>query len=201
MHIANHYEQLVQCLRDKDLIRAAYEASWMAHYICDGLTPAHHFPLAEEMAALRDPEGEGETYEWSRRVRLSRRDPVTTFRKSWGTWGRKGLMSTHINFEMGVATALLGYNLRYDLEIAKYEEALKLGALEFFKSEARDIAKIDLYMAFYDKGWTAEIAGIIKKRIAPQTAQAIAIIWLLAYQEAGFELRRDPADLTPVAHS
>src|SRR5437016_3491382 len=41
MHIENHYQKLVQALVDDDIIRAAFEAGWLAHYVTDGLTPAH----------------------------------------------------------------------------------------------------------------------------------------------------------------
>src|SRR5665213_2450772 len=40
MHITNHYDGLVASLKEVDMVRAAFEAAWMAHYICDGLTPA-----------------------------------------------------------------------------------------------------------------------------------------------------------------
>src|SRR4051812_28292720 len=46
--IKDHYRNLVTTLRLKDTVRAAFEAAWLAHYLCDGLTPAHHFPLDEK---------------------------------------------------------------------------------------------------------------------------------------------------------
>src|SRR5665213_967054 len=52
-HIQHHYDKLVASLESGDMIRAAFDASWMAHYICDGLTPAHHFPLEERIRDLK----------------------------------------------------------------------------------------------------------------------------------------------------
>src|SRR5258708_39950832 len=45
--IRNHYVLLVDALRKQDKVRSAFEASWLAHAITDGLTPAHHYPFEE----------------------------------------------------------------------------------------------------------------------------------------------------------
>ncbi|HEX3082316.1 MAG TPA: hypothetical protein VHQ86_03610, partial [Candidatus Saccharimonadia bacterium] len=49
-HIANHYKGLVACIEMGDQVRGAFEAAWLAHYIGDGLTPAHHFPLEAKIS-------------------------------------------------------------------------------------------------------------------------------------------------------
>ena len=51
------------------------------------------------------------------------------------------------------------------------------------------IAGLSLYEKFYQTGWTAGLARSVRKVLAPTIAETIAIIWLLAYQEAGFKLR------------
>ena len=192
-NIVNHYEQLVDALKKTDLIRAAFEASWLAHYVCDGLTPGHHFPLEEEINKLRQ--------ESSKTVKTSFADKgflydVTlrgTIKKNWALWGRRGLLSTHFNFELGVATTLLVSPIRAKLDPAKLVEARKMGALEFFKSEARAIAALDLYADFIDQGWSTQLAAAVRNRLAPETAQTIAIIWLLAYLEADLEVAKAAA--------
>ena len=40
--IEDHYNRLVNSLNEKNTERAAFEASWLAHALVDGLTPAHH---------------------------------------------------------------------------------------------------------------------------------------------------------------
>jgi hypothetical protein len=180
-HIASHYAGLVKALKKGDHVRSAFEASWMAHYICDGLTPAHHWPLEDkvaEAAAQVKPE-------------LRRASPekvAASIRKNWEIWGAKGHMSTHFNFEMGVAFALMIFPIKpvfTDIEMARASE---LGAVEYFKSEARDIASLNLYDAFYRQGWTTEIATVVKNKVAPQGARTIGIMWLLAVLEAGQDL-------------
>src|SRR4051812_48415564 len=40
-YIDDHYSALVQALKDRDEVRSGFEASWLAHALVDGLTPAH----------------------------------------------------------------------------------------------------------------------------------------------------------------
>ncbi len=180
-HIANHYAALVEKLKDGDKIRAAFEASWMAHYIADGLTPAHHFPLeakvAEAAALVPEALREGDTSKFS-----------AVLKKNWRIWGAKGHMSTHFNFEMGVAFALLIFPLRPVFSDPELVRARELGPVDYFKAQALEIANLDLYNQFYKQGWTTEIAGVVKSRLAPQTARTIGLIWLLALLDAGQEL-------------
>jgi len=44
-HIATHYRGLVESLGRSDMIRASFEAAWLAHYVGDGLTPGLHDAL------------------------------------------------------------------------------------------------------------------------------------------------------------
>lgn len=184
-HIENHYRQLVDSIEAGDMIRASFEAGWLAHYICDGLTPAHHFPLEDKLAELGIEQADLDAKSRAQRVERARALPISSsLRKNWALWGRKGLLSTHVNFELGVASALLIFPIRIALDHDRLAQARRIGAVEFFKAEAREIAKLDLYDRFYKDGWTADIANIIRRQIAPQTARAIGVIWLLAYLDA-----------------
>ncbi len=165
--IEGHYAGLVESLRTKDLVRASFESAWLAHYVVDGLTPAHHYPYDEKKIEI-----------------FSKENDLGIFRKGWMWMGGKGVLSTHLNFEMGVASTLLLFPIKAELDHAKLAEARQLGALTFFKQEARAVAELDLYDQFYKAGWTAELAQIIRKQIAPHTTQVVGIIWLLAYLEA-----------------
>src|SRR6266571_27594 len=184
-HIQNHFNQLVIGLKEGDMTRSAFEASWMAHYICDGLTPAHHWPLedklAEAAAGVPDSLKKGDTSKFTAAVK-----------KHWAIWGAKGHLSTHFNFEMGIAFALLVFPIRAEFSPEEWQRAQELGPVEYFKAEARDIATLNLYEKFYKDGWTNEIATVVKNRIARQAARAIGLIWLLALAEAGVELKPTP---------
>ena len=180
-HIANHYSELVKTLKEGDLTRAAFEASWMAHYIGDGLTPAHHWPLEEKIAEAATKAStalkHGDTSSFS-----------AALKKNWAIWGAKGHLSTHFNFEMGIAFALMVFPIRPVFNDAELARASQLGMMEYFKAEAREIAKLDLYEQFYKEGWNGEIASAVKNEIAPQAARTIGVIWLLALLEAGQQL-------------
>jgi hypothetical protein len=174
--IAGHYASLVQELRERDMVRAAYDAAWMAHYVVDGLTPAHHYPYDEHKAKLFGEDSE-----------------MGTLAKHWRWLGGKGVLSTHLNFEMGVASTLLLMPLKAKLDEQVLAEARKMGALEFFKREARSVAGLDLYGRFYQEGWTAELARLVRGQIAPHAIHVVGIIWLLAYLEAGEQDVKQPA--------
>ncbi len=181
MHIANHYASLVECLKAGDTIRGSFDAAWLAHYIGDGMTPAHHWPLEEKIA---------EAAEKARKNFLgSDTSKYTAFlKKNWAIWGAKGHMSTHQNFELGIAVALLFFPIRAEFDDFELARARQLGPVQYFKSEAREIAELNLYERFYRQGWTNDLATTIKNVLAPRAARAIGMIWLLALLEAGQQL-------------
>ncbi|HEY6736894.1 MAG TPA: hypothetical protein VI322_04230 [Candidatus Saccharimonadia bacterium] len=177
-HIANHYAGLVDALTSGDRVRQAFEAAWLAHYVCDGLTPAHHFPLEEKITeAVERAQDEMRTGDVSKLT--------AAVRKNWAIWGPKGHLSTHIvNFEIGIAIALIFSPIKAEFSEHELARARELGPVEYFKAEARKIAALNLYERFYQSGWTNDIASIVKNTLAPLTAQAIGNIWLLAMLEA-----------------
>lgn len=185
VHIAGHYAGLVETLKRGDMIRAAFEAAWLAHYVADGLTPAHHWPLEEKLAeAAAKASGDlknGDTTKFSALVK-----------KNWTVWGAKGHMTTHFNFEMGVALALLVFPIKPEFSEHELATARSLGPVDYFKTRAREVAALELYERFYREGWNADIATIVKNQLAPQTARAIGNIWLLALLEAGQQLASAP---------
>jgi hypothetical protein len=109
-------------------------------------------------------------------------------RKNWAIWGVKGHMSTHMNFEMGIAFALVIFPIRPEFSEHELARAGQLGPVEYFKSEARAVAALQLYDRFYRQGWTNDLAVTVKNRLAPQVARTIGTIWLLALLEAGQQL-------------
>lgn len=180
-HIESHYKSLVDALKREDSIRASFEASWMAHYIGDGLTPAHHWPLEHKIAEAAEKASRslknGDTGKFA-----------AQFQKHWAIWGAKGHMTTHMNFELGIAFALLIFPIRPIFSEYELSRALRLGPVEYFKSEARAVAELDLYERFYREGWTNDLALIIKNQLAPRAASCIGLLWLMALLEAGQQL-------------
>jgi 16S rRNA (guanine966-N2)-methyltransferase len=141
VHIQNHYAGLVESLKTGDMVRAAFEAAWMAHYVGDGLTPAHHWPLEEKIAEAAEKS--------AKNIRGEDTSKFTAMlKKNWAVWGAKGHMSTHMNFEMGIAFALLIFPIKPQFSEHELARARELGPVEYFKAEARAVASLDLYNQF-----------------------------------------------------
>ncbi|HUC87133.1 MAG TPA: hypothetical protein VMR75_02285 [Candidatus Saccharimonadales bacterium] len=192
--ISSHYDTLVVALREQDRVRMAFDAAWLAHYICDGLTPAHHFPLNTRLAAY-GANAQSRPKRFLHAAVASGKTPAARLKNNWALWGGKGLLSTHFNFEIGVAAALVGRRIQVRFDPAGFATAQKLGPVSYFKEQAADIARLQMYENFYEHGWNAELGRLVLRRLAPQTVQTIAVVWLSAYLEAGLQ----PAQPLPVA--
>lgn len=175
--IAIHHQNLVAALKKKDYVEAAFHAGYMAHYITDSLTPAHHLSyklIAEEYAEAS---------------KLMRR---------WKTWGTKGWKSAHIAFESGISTATLFSPLRVKFDITLAQAIERDGIKQVIKDESLKIAKLGLYEEFLRNGWTAKLAKAVKATVVPRIPQLIAAAWLSAYREAWSE---EPVKKLAPAHS
>jgi hypothetical protein len=188
--IEEHFANLVRELKAKNVTRASFEASWLSHALVDGLTPAHHHHHYEE--------GISEIYGGDKEQRDTKLKKVIVpvgakqgvVKGNWKLWGAKGLLSTHMLFEGGVALTMLSMNHKsgkpsgYDLKTAE-----KIGIVEYFKRTAREVAMFDMYERFYDHGWTSKLAREVHDELAPRLVKIVAIAWHLALIEAGVEER------------
>lgn len=182
--IQDHYNQLVKELKKHNSERVAFESAWLAHAIVDGLTPAHHYPYEEELSKIR---GSGKETRTTVREKLlpkgeTRRD---TFKKSWKVYGPKGLMSTHGLFEIGVAFIIAPLSIS-NSAISKedIEHAQEIGVVEVFRRTAREIAVLDMYERFRDRGWSTKLMVDVRNKLAPAIVRAIALSWYLAMVDA-----------------
>jgi hypothetical protein len=183
--IEEHMSKLVEELKRGNEIRSAFESSWLAHAIVDGLTPAHHYPFEEELEKLRGEGKETRTTVLKKAVipGMSKRDFV---KKNWQMWGAKGLFTTHALFEMGAAVIMapmshkMAHPSKYDIKKAK-----EIGFSEHFRRVAREVALLDMYEQFYKRGWTPQLANVLRKELAPRMTQTVTIAWYMAADEAG----------------
>ncbi len=183
--IKAHYGSLVAELKAANKERAAFEAAWLAHALVDGLTPAHHYPYEEELALLRG----GATPESRTSVKLklvmpglTRRDQL---RNNWRAWGPKGLRTAHGLFEMGVATIIAPLTFsetmpsKHDIAAAQED-----GIVEWFRRAAREIAVLDMYRNYCEKGWTPKLAYDVRHKLGPTLVQTVTLAWFCALSEA-----------------
>ena len=178
--ISDHIYNMAEALRNGNEERASFEAAWMAHAITDGLTPAHHYPLEAKLEELR---GEGLETRTSTKDKLilpgnSRRNQL---RNNWEYWGAKGVMTTHLAFELGVAMAIAP--LRFDdIEINATDlKRVKLegyGAL-YLESLER-IADMKMYDDFHKSGWSRNLANETRSRLLPEIIKAVVFAWYKA---------------------
>lgn len=185
LHIINeHFHNLVAELKSGNNVRAAFEASWLAHALVDGLTPAHHHHHYEQ--GLEDIYGDPSIRDTKfKKVVVPTKTTHGFLRGNWKLWGAKGLLSTHMLFEAGSALIIhpmvhsFGKPTGYDLKTAE-----KIGLIEYFKRMAREVALLDMYERFYDTGWTTKLAQEVRDELAPRMVKVITVAWHLALKDA-----------------
>jgi hypothetical protein len=182
--ITDHIYNMAAALRAKNMERAAFEAAWMAHAITDGLTPAHHYPLEAKLEELR---GEGIETRITTKDKLllpgsNRRHQL---KNNWEYWGAKGVMTTHLAYELGVATSIAP--LRFD-ECAPTDEecdrVVREGFEVVFLEMVHQIADMDMYKEFARAGWTRRLARETRDILAPLIIKAVVLAWYQAIYEA-----------------
>ncbi len=183
--IQGHYDQLVAELKDGNKERAAFEAAWLAHALVDGLTPAHHYPYEEKLVELRGGEGIETRTTYKGKLVM----PGDTKRKkahnNWKMWGPRGLLSSHILFEIGVATLIMP--LGFGEAVPKRSDLKRIhdkGVVEVFKQIAREIAVLDMYGNYHKKGWTPRLAWQVRHKLGPSLVQMVTLAWYAALADA-----------------
>jgi hypothetical protein len=179
-----HYAQLVANLKNKDDIRSAFEAAWLAHALVDGLTPAHHYPYEEELELLRG-EDRNTRHGIAGRAFVKGENFRQSIFKSMKLVGPKGLITTHAMFEAGAYAIIAPLKLSGALptpdDIARVNS---LGIIREFKDIAKEVSEFKLYDRFYIKGWTRELSQDIRQQLAPRMVKMITLAWYEASIEA-----------------
>lgn len=182
--VNDHSHNLATALAEDNTERAAFEAAWLAHAIVDGLTPAHHFPLADKIEELwGHPHDERITIREKNLISgESRRDTIS---KNWEYWGAKGIFTTHFMFELGFASTISA--LRFsDLSpsLSDQKRAETEGIESIFEEAIRDIHRLGMYEIYYKKGWTRKVASQSREVLAPVIINVVTLSWYAAVKEA-----------------
>jgi len=183
--IESHFQRLVASISQKDEVRSAFEAAWLAHALVDGLTPAHQYPYEEKLSELRD----GQPLETRNSHKEKIMMPGSTLSKqlsnNWKFWGPKGLFLTHAAFEMGIATMIKPIQINQSL---CQGDAMFLVTTEnigsWFRKIAQEVAKMDMYEEFYKNGWTRNLAMEVRKNLIPIIVRTVTLAWYGAIQQA-----------------
>lgn len=183
--IDGHYLGLVDSLRKKDEVQAAFHAAWVAHSLVDGLTPAHHYPYEEELARLRG----GATRHTRKGLtgRLYIKSPTLreSLLMSTKLVGPGGLLTNHATFEAGVYAIIRPLSLNAGRpKLADRQHVLEAGVVEVFKELALEIAEMHLYDRYIAGGWTVRLTRQVRKELAPRMVRMITLAWYAAATEA-----------------
>lgn len=182
--IQSHYDKLVDDLRTNNVERAAFEAAWLAHAIVDGLTPAHHYPYEEKLGELRGGDKSTRTTIKDKLVMPgnTRREKV---KKNWQMWGPKGLMTAHGMFELGVASLIKPLSFGESLPTKKDLKSInEIGVADWFVRAAREIAVLELYTTYLEKGFTPKLAYQVRHKLGPIIVKTITLAWYKAVIDA-----------------
>mgnify|MGYP003585125757 CR=1 FL=1 len=179
--ILDHITNLSTALKTKNHKRAAFEASWVAHAITDGLTPAHHYPLEEKLVQLRGGEGLETRTSTKAKIIIPGSNLRTQLRNNWEFWGAKGVMTTHLAFEIGVATTIV--SSRFD-DAKPSENDFKLleeKGIEFiFYDTLNRVVQLGMYEEFIRLGWTRQLALETKQTLMPEIIRVVILAWYQA---------------------
>ncbi|MEO5950122.1 MAG: hypothetical protein ABIQ04_01595 [Candidatus Saccharimonadales bacterium] len=179
--ILDHIENLSVALRDNNNERAAFEAAWMAHAITDGLTPAHHYPLEEKLEELRGGEGLETRTSTKDKLVIPGKNRREQLRNNWEFWGAKGVMTTHLAFEMGVATTIV--SARFEDAGPSQNDIIRLqsdGFEALFHEALQRVAHMKMYEEFGRLGWTRHLAIETNETLIPEIIKTVVLGWYQA---------------------
>lgn len=178
--ITDHMHNLAQALKSEDEVRAGFEAAWLSHAIVDGLTPAHHYPLAEKIEELW---GKPHTERTSTRDKIlisskSKRDMLA---KNWQYWGTKGVFNLHWSFELGIASSIT-LNQFKDISITNKDlkKIEKEGYIPYFFESLKKVNELGMYEEFAKTGWSVRLGNASRKVLIPTIMKNVCLAWYAA---------------------
>lgn len=185
-YVKNHLFNLSEALKAEDFVRASFEAAWLAHAVTDALTPAHQYPMEEKIIEIsgKNPSERDKVH---KKIFLPGESWRKKVKNNWEYIGPKGVMSSHMLYEMGVATLVSAIAPR---KIAKKPaineiETVKNGDfLEVFEMNIKSVYEKDYFERFMKFGWTNSLARETRENLLPQISAVVAMAWLAAILEA-----------------
>lgn len=183
--IGDHMHNLTKALKTDNKERAAFEAAWMAHAITDGLTPAHHYPLEEKLEELRHGKGLETRNSWKEKLLLPGKNRRHQLRNNWEFWGAKGIMTTHLAFELGVASSLAGRAMNgVGPHGSDYERLAADGFEKMMRDAISHVASLGLYEEFSRRGWTRRLAHDTREILIPIIVELVTLAWYDCIRQA-----------------
>jgi len=184
--ISDHYNHLVEFLKAGNKERTAFEAAWLAHALVDGLTPAHHYPYEEKLTELRGGAGIETRTTYKEKLLMPGANRREKMKNNWKMWGPSGLISSHILFEFGVSGIIKPLTFSDAVPTAAdLKGMLELGPIEWFKRASREIAALEIFDNYLEKGWNGKLALDVRQKLAPTIIRTVSLTWYMALADAG----------------
>lgn len=178
--IENHVQNLINSLKIGDTIKASFDAAWLAHAVTDGLTPVHHYPLGQKIEELfGKPHDERKSLKGKNVIKgKNRRD---TLSKNWQYWGVGGVFTSHLSYEMGVASAISTENFdSITISESDINDLIKYGFSKIFIDSVNAIHKLNIHNRYIKNGWTVKLANETKRVLLPEIIKNVVLAWYCA---------------------
>ena len=181
-YIRDHSSNLTDALKTGDMQRAAFEASWLAHAVTDGLTPAHHEDLSGEIEKMR---GDMPSSIREKIVMPGDGSARQFVRNNWHYWGAGGSMTSHMMYEAGVATGIKALKFAdISLEQDLLDRLRTDGFEKIYIESIKYIDEFQMFQLFRQKGWTHNLAQLTTRQLMPEIIRMVALAWYSAYMNA-----------------
>ena len=178
--IEDHLYNLSIALKKEDEVRAGFEAAWLSHAIVDGLTPAHHVPLAEKIEELWG-KVHSERNSTSDKIIIKGNGARDSLSKNWQYWGTSGVFSAHLFYEMGVASSLtIAQFKNIGVTDKDFERMEREGYINYFMESIKEIDNMGTYQEFVKTGWSVHLANISRKKLVPLIMKNVCLAWYAA---------------------
>lgn len=181
-YITNHIHNLSTALAEEDDIRASFEAAWLAHAVTDSLTPAHQYPMGDKIIELSG-QLPSDRDNLRKKMLLPGGSLINTARINWQYLGPKGVMSSHMLYELGIATLISPIAPRRFAQKppeTDVQAVLDGEFMDILGERIRLVAAKRYYQRFMAKGWNNRLALETKNELLPQISQTVALSWLAA---------------------
>ncbi|MDO4978588.1 MAG: hypothetical protein Q4E47_00310 [Candidatus Saccharibacteria bacterium] len=176
--IRDHQYNLKEALKNNNETRAAFEASWLAHAITDGLTPAHHFPLEEAHKQLMTEDEYFELFGVPFKGVIKGETLKKTLKANWQYLGTNGYMTKHLAFEIGIILTLTSIpaDRPFTPEITA-EDLAEKDIDKIFYTAFEKVVALDMYNEFCEHGWTVKLLNQSREILIPEIIKTITLAW------------------------
>lgn len=188
-YVENHLFNLSKALSEENYVRASFEAGWMAHAITDALTPAHQYPMTDKIIEISGKKPE-ERDKIIKKMFLSGKNWRERLLNNWEYIGPKGVMSSHMLYEMGVATmitSIAAKKITNDPTEEEISRVLNGDFMEVFEEKIKWVADQKYYETYLEKGWTTSLARNTKSILLPEISKIVALGWFEGIRRASVE--------------